>query len=88
VYSIATSDDMKAISLDDAIQLAFDALLGDRLALLCGAGLSMADPSNLPSAGQLAERVRAKYAATYGASRPGLPKDLGQQAQFFLTEGS
>jgi len=75
---------MQPIVIDQAIELALDALLGDRLALLCGAGLSMAAPSNIPSAAQLAAKTKANYCAMHGASRPELPNELGEQAQFFF----
>jgi hypothetical protein len=64
------------ISLDDGIEIALTALHADRLALLCGAGLSMADPSNLPNAPQLASEAKRKHDAQYGATRPPLPAGI------------
>ena len=78
---------MDEISLQDGIDRSLDSLLNERLALLCGAGLSMAAPSSIPSAAQLAERAKAKYDATYGADRAPLPEAIEDQAQFFFEKG-
>ena len=75
------------ISLEYGIDSALDALLNDRLALLCGAGLSIAAPSSIPSAAQLAEKAKEKYDATYGSTRPPLPASINEQAQFFFGQG-
>jgi hypothetical protein len=72
------------IALGDAIEFALDALLADRLALLAGAGLSIAPPSSLPSAAKIAKAAKEKYDGTYGASRAPLPTLVGDQAQFFF----
>jgi len=55
----------------------------DRLAILCGAGLSMAPPSNLASAAQLAQAVYDKCQAA-GET---VPNNLEQQAEHFLDVG-
>lgn len=75
---------MKEIASQDGVDTALDALLHNRLTLLCGAGLSMAEPSSIPSAQQLAESAKDKYDATYGATRPPLPSSIDEQAQFFF----
>lgn len=78
---------MTEIDVDEGIALAFDALLNDRLAILCGAGLSMAPPSDLPSAAVLAATAKRKYDARYGATRPPLPPGIEEQAEFFFRQG-
>jgi hypothetical protein len=78
---------MDEIDLQAGIDKALDALFADRLALLCGAGLSMAAPSNLPSAALLARKAKVKYDATYGGSRPPLPDSIDEQAEFFFARG-
>jgi len=75
------------IGFQAGVEKALDALLGDRLALLCGAGLSMAQPSQLPSAAALAWKAKQKYDATYGAARPPLPVSIDDQAEFFFQRG-
>jgi hypothetical protein len=75
---------LKEIDLDEGISAALDALHADRLAILCGAGLSMASPSNLPGAGELASRAKRKYDSLYGSSRDPLPSSIEEQAQFFF----
>lgn len=78
---------MDEISLDEGIEIALTALHADRLALLCGAGLSMADPSNLPNAAQLASEAKRKHDAQYGATRPPLPAGIEEQAEYFFQRG-
>lgn len=78
---------MREIGVDEGVALAFDALLNDRLAMLCGAGLSMASPSDLPSAATLAAAAKRKYDARYGTSRPPLPQGIEEQAEFFFRQG-
>lgn len=78
---------MKQISLDEGLEVAFDAIIGNRLALLCGAGLSMSSPSSLPSAPALAAQAKRKYAAKYGGTRPPLPDGIEEQADFFFQRG-
>lgn len=75
---------MKEIDIGEAVALALDALHNERLAMLCGAGLSMAPPSNVPSAAVLAARAKRSYDATYGASRDPLPAQIEEQAEFFF----
>jgi hypothetical protein len=72
------------IDLVQGIEIALDALHGERLAILCGAGLSMASPSNLPKAEQLAASAKAKYDALHGTTRLPLPTAIEDQAEFFF----
>jgi hypothetical protein len=78
---------MQELNLEEGIAVALDALYADRLAILCGAGLSMASPSNLPSASWLASEAKRKYDSTYGTTRPPLPKAIEEQAEFFFQRG-
>jgi len=78
---------LREIDLDEGIASTLDALHADRLGVLCGAGLSMASPSNLPSAAQLASEAKRKYDATYGATRSPLPSGIEEQAEFFFQRG-
>ena len=75
---------MNEICIKDGIQKAIDALTSERLALLCGAGLSMAAPSSIPSAAQLAASAKEKYEANFGSERPPLPESIDEQTQFFF----
>lgn len=55
-----------------------------RLVVLCGAGLSMAPPSNLPSAGQVAEMCFDAYQLRVDPHiDPSLRQDLGALAEHF-----
>lgn len=78
---------MDEINLDEGIEIALTAAYADRLALLCGAGLSMAPPSNLPSAAQLATEAKRKYDAQYGPTRRPLPPGIEDQAEYFFQRG-
>jgi hypothetical protein len=75
------------LGVNEGIEKALDALLNNRLALLCGAGLSMSAPSLLPSAAAIAAKAKAKYDETYGADRPPLPETIDEQAEFFFGRG-
>jgi SIR2-like domain len=75
------------ISPDEGVEIIFDSLVAQRLTVLAGAGLSMAPPSNLPSAAAVAASVKKRYTAMYGTTRPPLPDDIGQQADFFFQRG-
>jgi hypothetical protein len=78
---------MHATSLMDGIEASFDSLISGRLAILVGAGLSMAPPSNLPSAARIAVLAKQKYESIYGASRTPLPDGISEQADFFFARG-
>lgn len=75
---------MQEISVDQAVGTALDSLLNDRLAILIGAGLSMAPPSSLPNAATVARNAKTKYDAQYGASRTPLAESVDDQAEFFF----
>jgi len=75
---------MQEISFETGVAATLDSLIGDQLALLAGAGLSMAAPSSLPSAAALAAFAKQKYDALYGTTRPHLPADVEDQAEFFF----
>jgi NAD-dependent SIR2 family protein deacetylase len=56
-----------------------------RLVVLCGAGLSMAPPSSVPSARVLAQLSADRYFMATGNELPNhMSEDLEQQAEFFL----
>jgi hypothetical protein len=78
---------MDAIGLDQGVDLALNALFANRLAFLCGAGLSMAPPSRLPSAAALAAEAKRRYDARFAGIRPELPEGIEEQAEFFLERG-
>jgi hypothetical protein len=78
---------MDEITLAEGLELALTSLLGNRLTLLAGAGLSMDAPSSLPSAATMAARAKEKYDATYGASRAPLPLGIEEQAEYFFGRG-
>ena len=78
---------MEEIGFQDGINQVLDSLLSERLALLCGAGLSMAAPSSIPSAAELAQAAKTKYDATYVGNRNPLPESIEDQAQFFFERG-
>ncbi len=78
---------LEEIAVAAGIQVAIDALENGRLALICGAGLSMDPPSSIPSAQALADQAKQKYDATHGAERPPLAVGIEEQATFFYAEG-
>lgn len=78
---------MDVIDLQTGVDKAIDALFADRLALLCGAGLSMAKPSQVPSAAALALKAQQSWAAKFGTSRPPLPDKIDDQAELFFQNG-
>lgn len=60
-----------------------------RLVLLCGAGLSMAPPSGLPSARRVAELAFDRYRLVVDpACDPGLRSDLEALAEHFAAQGT
>ena len=72
---------------EEAIALALDGILNNRLVLIAGAGLSMAAPSNLPSAAAIASAAKVEYDARYGGLRPPLPAGIEDQAEMFFQRG-
>ena len=78
---------MEQIDFDDGLAEMLDSLLNGRLVLLAGAGLSMAAPSCLPSAAELAARAKQRYDAMYGEARPPLAQKIEEQAEFFFDRG-
>jgi len=78
---------VQEIALQGGVEFALDALLNGRLALLCGAGLSMAPPSSLPGAAALAAKAKQIYDAQYGHGRDPLPAGVAEQAEFFFRRG-
>jgi hypothetical protein len=78
---------VRHVDLATGVDLALDAIHADRLALLCGAGLSMASPSNLPGAAQVAAEAKRLYSARYGTTRPPLPAGIEEQAEYFFNRG-
>ncbi len=78
---------MKEIDLETGVSYAFDALVSDRLAMLLGAGLSMAPPSSLPSAAILAWTAKQRYDAIHGTTRAPLAEGIEEQAEFFFQRG-
>lgn len=78
---------MDEISFDAGVGEALNSLLVGRLALLAGAGLSMAPPSSLPSAATIAALAKRKYEALFGATRPELAEHIEDQAEFFFNRG-
>lgn len=71
----------------DAIALALDGILNNRLVLIAGAGLSMAAPSNLPNAAEIAAAAKVEYDARYGGMMSALPAGIEDQAEFFFQKG-
>lgn len=75
---------MNIISLGKGLNAALDSLINNSLVLIAGAGLSQAPPANLPSAAELAKEAKNSYDATYGSTRPPLPTNIEDQAEFFF----
>ena len=66
-----------------------ESIESDRLVVLCGAGLSMARPSELPAAWQLAETCHDKYSLAVDSSfDPAIRHDLEAIAEYFHQSGS
>lgn len=77
------AEPLEEIDLQTGLQIALDAIENGRLALICGAGLSMSPPSNILSAQALADRAKIKYDATHGVGIDPLPGAIEEQAAFF-----
>ena len=75
---------MTPITTQDALATALDGILNNRLVLIAGAGLSMAAPSNLPSAAKIAADAKAEYDSRYGGIKPPLPVGIEDQAEMFF----
>jgi hypothetical protein len=75
---------VEVISFEAGVALALTSLLSDRLSLLAGAGLSMAPPSSLPSAGTLAWKAKQKYDATYCPPNDPLPAGIEEQCDYLF----
>src|SRR3546814_13062588 len=84
----AGAQPMQQIDFDTGVQVALDSLLAERLALLAGAGLSMAPPSSLPSAATIAAEAKRKYDAIHGIGRAPLSPAIEHQAEFFFQRGA
>ena len=59
---------MELISVHDGVDAAFNAIVEGRLVTICGAGLSMSEPSNIPSAPRIAIQAKQKYESIYGTT--------------------
>lgn len=75
------------IEFQPAVDLALDAIFSSRLALLCGAGLSMGSPSSIPGAAAIAATAKQRYDARYGTTRAPLSPNIEEQAEFFYARG-
>lgn len=75
------------ITEDVGLLYAFQALQAERLAVLCGAGLSMAGPSFLPSANELAIAAKQAYDAAREPGTTALPATIDEQADLFFRDG-
>jgi hypothetical protein len=65
-----------------------EAIAANKLLVLAGAGLSMAAPSNLPSAAAVAQRCANTYAADTGAALPPeIRADVARMAEYFTGLG-
>lgn len=75
---------MDEAAFDEGVAGTFDSLMAGRLALLVGAGLSMAPPSSLPSAAHIAAEAKRRYDAIHGATDPPLAVGIEEQAEYFF----
>jgi len=66
-----------------------ESIAADRLVVLCGAGLSIGPPSNLPSAWEIAQACHDKYCNTVEPTLdPLLKDDLEALAEYFAQQGT
>jgi SIR2-like domain len=66
-----------------------ESIEADRLVILAGAGLSMANPSKVPSAAQLATQNAERYRAIVSEDLPAAARgDLAAQALYFMRAGN
>lgn len=70
------------MSLEEGVRVAHGSLVADRLSILVGAGLSMAAPSSLPAAWQIAASAKAAYEARFGPAPFG--NEIAEQADYFV----
>ena len=77
---------MNLVDLDRALNIGLDGIMHNRLVLIAGAGLSMAPPSNLPNAADLAKAAKILYDAQYAGLKPELPAGIEEQAEFFYQQ--
>jgi hypothetical protein len=69
---------------DELKKRLLDSIEANRLVIFCGAGLSMASPSNLPSAKALAVECAEEYELRHGPTfAPDVKEDLEQLAEYF-----
>jgi hypothetical protein len=61
-------DAWEPVEMDAAMRTLISSIDNQRLVLLCGAGLSMGEPSSLPSADALVEKLEQKYQRLHGES--------------------
>jgi hypothetical protein len=78
---------MTPTTTENGIAKALDGILNNRLVLLAGAGLSMAAPSNLPSAAKIAADAKVEFDGRYGGTRAPLPIGIEEQAELFFANG-
>ena len=78
---------MEELNLNDGVDIALAAVIQNRLAVICGAGLSMAEPSNIPSANTIAQTAKRKYDDIFGATAPALSENIEEQAEHFYQNG-
>src|SRR5262245_65348780 len=72
---------------DEVATRLLEAIAANRLIILSGAGLSMADPSSLPSAANVARRCADAYSALTGTVLdPAVRTDLGAMSLHFRNE--
>jgi hypothetical protein len=74
---------MDEVTFDEGVAGTCTSLMTGRLALLVGAGLSMAPPSGLPSAAEIAAAARHRHDALYGPNPP-LAAGIEAQAEYFF----
>lgn len=71
----------------DVIDELLHSIILRRFVVLCGAGLSMAPPSTVPSARSLAEACAAEYGRTFGSALPpAIQSDLSALAEHFAQQ--
>ena len=72
---------------DETISRLLRSIHSDNLIIFCGAGLSMAPPSNVPSAAELTDKCIQRDKNNTGKSLPDqATKDLESMAKYFLDE--